>query len=156
MENLKINESLLRDKLQEALESVADHGWSGWGVALHLHRNGEITISDIISNNTWSESDDFEEILRVQTWNVDYSIEQWADEVRNNQYSENDKKILAEIEKLECNDEIELENLSDLAKKDYENCYQIQHDEDLTTAIDHYVMKLENDYNYGEFKYELI
>lgn len=153
---IKIDKEELISTIEEALKATCDHGWSGWGVALLLHNNMEITISHIISNSTWFESEDFEEILRIETWSVNYDIQRWANEVRQNQYTENDKKILAEIKNLEAKDEFEIDNLSQLAKEDYERCYEIQMEEDISIMCNHYIEKLENmDRQYGEIDYEI-
>ncbi len=148
-----IDEEYLRQNIEKAIKEVSDFGLSGWGVALHLHHNMEITISNIIQNNTWSESDDFIEILRINTWNVDYDIHKWATEVEKNQYSKNDLMILKEINSLKNSNNFDINNLSKLAKEDYEDAYQIQRDEDISNMTDYYIEKLKKDYKYGEFKY---
>jgi len=143
--SIYIDEAYLREKLEEAAKEVENFSWSGWGVALHLHKDNEITISSIISNNTWSESDDFFEIFRMQSWNVDYSLEQYLTEIKNCAYNNQEKRILKELEQLEDNGELEYENLSEEAQADYDDAYDTQTSEDIDTIVDYAIEEMKND-----------
>lgn len=155
-EKTKINKDDLIEMLEDALKETEGFEWSGWGVAVYFHYNGIVSIGGFQSQNTWTESECFEEVYRVQSWNVDYGITEWIAELVHD--NDNDsKKILAEIDsKFNDRENVDIDELSNFARKDYVNAYDIELSESIDNAKEIAIEAIEQKIEEYELPFEIV
>jgi len=162
MKNLKINKKQLEREVENALRQMHNFDWSGWGIAIHAHYDGSITSSDIISQNTWSESEDFEEICRIDAWSDDEheGIPAWFYDMKNagNDYIPKIEKVQSILDENDWDiSQLEYKDLPSNIQDDYDEYIQLIEDdyvnESVSYRIDEIIRKHEDNPN---FQLELI
>jgi len=71
-QTIKIDESSLRKKIEEALKLAEGHPGdftSGWGYPIYVNENGSLHIGGMLNNSSWQP--DAIEVVRVNNWNVE-------------------------------------------------------------------------------------
>ena len=113
MTQVKASYSELSEKISEALKEAFDFNWNGWGVPVYVSNEGEVFTGGFQRQNTWTESDEFFEIYRVEVWNCDETdFIYWIDDANRS----TDEKLKNQIKRLLSKVDIDYLDKLDLNK----------------------------------------
>jgi hypothetical protein len=162
MRTIIIEKEKLEIEIENALRQMHNFEWSGWGIAIHAHYDGTITSSDIISQNTFSVSDDFEEICRIYRWSDDEheSIAAWFYDLKNagDEYTPKVEKVKSLLISIDCDiDTLEYSDLDDELKEDYDEYIQQIEDDYVSESVAYRIAEIQRNQECNEnYQLELI